>query len=70
MPEKHGSSIYFDISSVGATCNIMIAASVAEGTTIIDNAAREPHIVDLANFLNTCGANISGAGTNMIKSTV
>jgi UDP-N-acetylglucosamine 1-carboxyvinyltransferase len=62
-----GSSIYFDISSVGATCNIMLAACLAEGTTIIDNAAREPHIVDLANFLNTCGANITGAGTNMIK---
>ncbi|MGI6166923.1 MAG: UDP-N-acetylglucosamine 1-carboxyvinyltransferase [Eubacteriales bacterium] len=62
-----GSSIYFDISSVGATCNIMIAASVVEGTTIIDNAAREPHVVDLANFLNTCGADITGAGTNMIK---
>ena len=62
-----GSSIYFDISSVGATCNIMLAACLAEGKTIIDNAAREPHIVDLANFLNTCGANITGAGTNMIK---
>ena len=52
---------------MGATCNIMLAACLAEGTTIIDNAAREPHIVDLANFLNTCGANITGAGTNMIK---
>ncbi len=62
-----GSSIYFDVSSVGATCNVMLAAVKAEGLTIIDNAAREPHIVDLANFLNTCGADISGAGTSMIK---
>ncbi len=62
-----GTSIYFDISSVGATCNVMLAAVKAEGMTIIDNAAREPHIVDLANFLNTCGADISGAGTSMIK---
>lgn len=62
-----GTSIYFDTCSVGATCNIMLASVLAEGTTIIDNAAREPHIVDLANFLNTCGADIYGAGTNMIK---
>lgn len=62
-----GNSVYFDTVSVGATCNLMLAAAMAEGTTIIDNAAREPHIVDLANFLNTCGANIKGAGTNVIK---
>ncbi len=62
-----GNNIFFDVVSVGATINIMLAASVGEGTTIIDNAAREPHIVDLANFLNTCGANIKGAGTDMIK---
>ncbi len=62
-----GANIYFDMSSVGATLNIMIAAAVAEGTTIIENAAREPHIVDCANFLNTCGARISGAGSNIIK---
>lgn len=63
----HGTNIFFDMSSVGATINIMLAAVTAEGTTIIDNPAREPHIVDLANFLNTCGAHISGAGTDMIK---
>ena len=62
-----GANIYFDMTSVGATLNIMIAAAVAEGTTIIENAAREPHIVDCANFLNTCGARISGAGSNIIK---
>ena len=62
-----GSSIYFDIVSVGATVNIMLAATLSEGLTVIENAAREPHIVDLANFLNTCGANISGAGTGIIK---
>ena len=62
-----GANIFFDLVSVGATINIMLAAVTAEGTTTIDNPAREPHIVDLANFLNTCGANISGAGTDMIK---
>lgn len=60
-------NVYFDIVSVGATMNIMIAAVLAKGTTVIENAAREPHIVDLANFLNTCGARISGAGTDIIK---
>ena len=60
-------SIYLDIESVGATINIILAAVKAEGLTILDNAAREPHIVDLANFLNSCGANISGAGTDVIK---
>ncbi len=62
-----GTNIFFDVSSVGATLNIMIAAATAEGTTIIDNAAREPHVVDCANFLNTCGAHISGAGSDVIK---
>ena len=62
-----GANIYFDMTSVGATLNIMIAAAVADGTTVIENAAREPHIVDCANFLNTCGARISGAGSNIIK---
>lgn len=56
-----GTSIFFDLVSVGATMNVMLAAVRAEGTTVIENAAREPHIVDLANFLNTCGAKISGA---------
>ena len=62
-----GSHIYFDIVSVGATINAMLAAALADGNTVIENAAREPHIVDLANFLNTCGAKISGAGTDVIK---
>ena len=56
-----------DIVSVGATINVMLASVLAEGTTIIDNAAKEPHIVDIANFLNTMGADIRGAGTDMIK---
>ena len=56
-----------DIVSVGATINIMLASVLAEGTTIIDNAAKEPHIVDVANFLNTMGADIRGAGTDVIK---
>lgn len=62
-----GAPVYLDFESVGATINIMMAACKAEGVTTIDNAAREPHIVDLANFLNACGADITGAGTNMIK---
>ena len=62
-----GTSIYMDIVSVGATMNIMLASVLAEGTTTIDNAAKEPHIVDLANFLNTMGADIRGAGTDVIK---
>ena len=62
-----GSSIYMDIVSVGATINVMLAAVLANGTTIIENAAKEPHIVDVANFLNTMGANIRGAGTDVIK---
>ncbi len=63
----HGNFVYFDIASVGATINVMLAAVFAEGTTVIENAAREPHIVDMACFLNACGANISGAGTSMIR---
>ena len=62
-----GTSIYMDIVSVGATINIILASVLAEGTTIIDNAAKEPHIVDVANFLNTMGADIRGAGTDVIK---
>ena len=62
-----GTSIYMDIVSVGATMNIMLASVLAEGTTTIDNAAKEPHIVDIANFLNTMGADIRGAGTDVIK---
>ena len=62
-----GSQIYLDMVSVGATMNIMLAATLAEGMTIIENAAKEPHIVDLANFLNSMGADIMGAGTDVIK---
>lgn len=62
-----GSQIYLDIVSVGATVNIMLAAVKAEGLTVIENAAKEPHIVDLANFLNSMGADIMGAGTDVIK---
>ena len=62
-----GASIYLDVVSVGATMNIMMAAAMAEGNTVIENAAKEPHIVDLANFLNSMGANIRGAGTDTIK---
>ena len=62
-----GCSIYLDVVSVGAAINIMLAAAKATGLTVIENAAREPHIVDLANFLNSMGANIMGAGTGVIK---
>ena len=62
-----GASVYLDVVSVGATINIMLAAAKARGLTVIENAAREPHIVDLANFLNSMGANIMGAGTSVIK---
>ena len=62
-----GTSIYLDVVSVGATINAMLAAVLAEGTTVIDNVAKEPHIVDVANFLNTMGADIRGAGTDVIK---
>ncbi len=61
-----GSHIYLDTVSVGATINIMMAASMADGYTIIENCAREPHVVDVANFLNSMGANIKGAGTDVI----
>ena len=63
----HGARIYLDKVSVGATMNIILAAALAQGRTIIENAAREPHIVDLANFLNSMGADIRGAGTDTIK---
>ena len=62
-----GAPVYLDVVSVGATMNIMMAAALAEGTTTIENAAKEPHIVDLANFLNSMGADIKGAGTDSIK---
>ena len=62
-----GANVYLDVVSVGATMNIMMAAVMAEGNTVIENAAKEPHIVDLANFLNSMGANIRGAGTDTIK---
>lgn len=62
-----GGHVYLDIVSVGATMNILLAAVLAAGTTIIENCAKEPHIVDLANFLNAMGAKISGAGTDVIK---
>ncbi len=62
-----GSHIYFDVVSVGATINVMLAAVRAKGLTILENAAKEPHIVDLANFLNTMGADVRGAGTDVIK---
>ncbi len=62
-----GSHLYFDVVSVGATINVMMAAAMAEGTTIMENVAKEPHVVDVANFLNSMGANIKGAGTDVIK---
>ncbi|WP_069650724.1 UDP-N-acetylglucosamine 1-carboxyvinyltransferase [Caloranaerobacter ferrireducens] len=62
-----GAKIYLDVVSVGATINIMLAAVLAEGTTIIENAAKEPHVVDVANFLNMMGADVRGAGTDVIK---
>ena len=62
-----GATIYLDVVSVGATINLMLGAALAEGNTYIENAAKEPHIVDLANFLNSMGADIRGAGTNVIK---
>ena len=62
-----GGHIYLDVVSVGATINIMMAAALAEGQTILENAAKEPHVVDVANFLNSMGANIKGAGTDIIR---
>jgi UDP-N-acetylglucosamine 1-carboxyvinyltransferase len=63
----HGAEIYLDKVSVGATMNIILAATMAKGRTVIENAAREPHIVDLANFLNSMGADVRGAGTDTVK---
>ncbi len=63
----HGSHIYMDVVSVGATINVMMAAAMADGNTILENAAKEPHVVDVANFLNSMGANIKGAGTDVIR---
>lgn len=62
-----GATIYLDVVSVGATINIMLCAVCAEGTTTIENAAKEPHVVDLANYLNACGARVQGAGTDVIR---
>ncbi len=62
-----GSDIFLDVVSVGATINLMIAATMAEGTTVLENAAKEPHVVDVANFLNSMGARVKGAGTDVIK---
>ena len=62
-----GCHLYMDVVSVGATINVMMAAALADGLTIIENAAKEPHVVDLANFLNSMGANIKGAGTDVIR---
>ncbi|HHY24719.1 MAG TPA: UDP-N-acetylglucosamine 1-carboxyvinyltransferase, partial [Clostridiaceae bacterium] len=62
-----GTSIYLDVVSVGATINLMLASVMADGITVIENAAKEPHIVDVANFLNAMGANVRGAGTDVIK---
>lgn len=67
--ELKGQHIYLDVVSVGATINIMLAASMAKGVTIIENAAKEPHVVDVAQFLNQMGANIKGAGTDVIRIT-
>mgnify|MGYP000808207065 CR=1 FL=1 len=66
----HGSHIFMDMVSVGATINVMMAASMARGNTTIENAAKEPHVVDVANFLNSMGANIKGAGTDVILSLI
>ena len=65
--ELIGNHIYMDVTSVGATINIMMAAAMADGKTVIENAAKEPHVVDVANFLNSMGANIRGAGTDVIR---
>lgn len=62
-----GTNIFFDVVSVGATINVMLAATLAEGTTVLENVAKEPHIVDVANFLNSMGADIKGAGTDIIR---
>lgn len=62
-----GANIFFDVVSVGATINVMIAATLAEGVTVLENVAKEPHVVDVANFLNSMGADIRGAGTDVIR---
>ncbi|MBR6018767.1 MAG: UDP-N-acetylglucosamine 1-carboxyvinyltransferase [Lachnospiraceae bacterium] len=67
VTELKGNGVFLDVASVGATINIMLAAVLAKGTTIIENAAKEPHIVDVANFLNSMGARIKGAGTDVIR---
>ncbi|HEY5575494.1 MAG TPA: UDP-N-acetylglucosamine 1-carboxyvinyltransferase [Clostridiaceae bacterium] len=64
-----GTNIFFDVVSVGATINVMLAATLAEGTTNLENVAKEPHVVDVANFLNSMGANVKGAGTDVIRIT-
>ena len=64
-----GAEIYFDVVSVGATINVMLAASMAEGQTVLSNVAKEPHVVDVANFLNMMGATVKGAGTDVIRIT-
>ena len=65
--ELHGTHLYFDVVTVGATINVMMAAAMTDGLTIMENVAKEPHVVDVANFLNSMGANIRGAGTDVIK---
>ena len=65
--ELKGTHLYFDVVTVGATINVMMAATMANGTTIMENVAKEPHVVDVANFLNSMGANIRGAGTDVIR---
>lgn len=65
--QLRGTHLYFDVVSVGATINVMMAAAMADGVTIMENVAKEPHVVDVANFLNSMGANIRGAGTDVIK---
>ena len=65
--QLRGTHLYFDVVSVGATINVMMAAAMAEGLTIMENVAKEPHVVDVANFLNSMGADIRGAGTDVIK---
>ena len=66
-PELHSTHLFFDVVSVGATINVMMAAAMAEGKTVLENVAKEPHVVDVANFLNSMGANIKGAGTDVIR---
>ncbi len=65
--ELHSTHLFFDVVSVGATINVMMAAAMAEGKTVLENVAKEPHVVDVANFLNSMGANIKGAGTDVIR---